>query len=129
MTAHLLEINTFALLVCVFFPFLFIFYANNVIFVQLGMYSQQISFNVHRNISFKFTICFNDKNQTQIAESWQKHITLFILWVARLVSCSTLIIKLFIISHHAEGPGREILKRPPSVCLSDCPSVTFSFAL
>ena len=29
----------------------------------------------------------------------------------------------FIISRGAEGPGREILQRPPSVCLS----VTFSF--
>ena len=37
----------------------------------------------------------------------------------------------FIISRGAEGPGREILQRPPSVCLSVCPSVrpsvTFSF--
>ena len=35
------------------------------------------------------------------------------------------------ISRGAEGPGREILQRPPSVCLSVClsvrPSVTFSF--
>ena len=28
----------------------------------------------------------------------------------------------FIISRGAEGPGREILQRPPSVCLSVCPS-------
>ena len=28
-----------------------------------------------------------------------------------------------IISRGAEGPGREILQRPPSVCLSVCPSV------
>ena len=27
-----------------------------------------------------------------------------------------------IISRGAEGPGREILQRPPSVCLSVCPS-------
>ena len=26
------------------------------------------------------------------------------------------------ISRGAEGPGREILQRPPSVCLSVCPS-------
>ena len=29
----------------------------------------------------------------------------------------------FIISRGAEGPGREILQRPPSVCLSVCLSV------
>ena len=33
----------------------------------------------------------------------------------------------FIISRGAEGPGREILQRPPSVRLSVCLSVTFSF--
>ena len=32
-----------------------------------------------------------------------------------------------LISRGAEGPGREILQRPPSVCLSVCLSVTFSF--
>ena len=36
-----------------------------------------------------------------------------------------------VISRGAGGPGREILQRPPSVCpsvrLSVCPSVTFSF--
>ena len=32
-----------------------------------------------------------------------------------------------VISRGAEGPGREILQRPPSVRLSVCPSVTFSF--
>ena len=33
----------------------------------------------------------------------------------------------FFISRGAEGPGREILQRPPSVRLSVCLSVTFSF--
>ena len=28
-----------------------------------------------------------------------------------------------VISRGADGPGREILQRPPSVCLSVCPSV------
>ena len=44
-----------------------------------------------------------------------------------LRSCLTWIF----ISRGAEGPGREILQRPPSVCPSVCPSVrlsvTFSF--
>ena len=39
--------------------------------------------------------------------------------------------KVIVFSRGAEGPGREILQRPPSVCLSVCPSVclsvTFSF--
>ena len=30
------------------------------------------------------------------------------------------------ISHGAEGPGREILQRPPSVCLSVRPSICLS---
>ena len=34
--------------------------------------------------------------------------------------------KIFIISRGAEGPGREILQRPPSVCLSVRPSVCLS---
>ena len=48
-------------------------------------------------------------------------------FILKVCQYSQIYISHIIISRGAEGLGREILQRPPSVCLSVCPSVTFSF--